>query len=220
VSSTGSVPARSAGPGRPALLLRTFSTDDAYGGIQDDDVVTPAGAPALTGSKDRDYAEQFPQLWQRAYSVAYRVLGSRPAAEDAAQETMAKAYSWWSRIATSPQGWVAKVAYGLAIDQLRRQRRDRTTLAGPGGPDGPDGSEPRDPRDGRDPHHEERMDLMAAIERLPRRQRQVVVLRYLADQSEADTAAAMGLRVTSVRRHTARALAALGGHLVPDLQEG
>jgi RNA polymerase sigma factor (sigma-70 family) len=158
---------------------------------------------------DQDYAEQFDDLWRRAYQVAYRVLGSSAAAEDVAQEALARAYSWWSRISTSAQGWVAKVAYGLAIDQVRRQqsaRKYRQTISQ---------HEPEP-----DPKTEDRMDLMNAIERLPRRQRQVVVLRYLADQSEADTAHALGLRVTTVRRHAARGLSALGGHLVSPVQEG
>jgi RNA polymerase sigma factor (sigma-70 family) len=157
---------------------------------------------------DQDYITLFPVLWQKAYVVAYRVLGSKAGAEDVAQETMARAYSWWSRISKSPQGWVAKVAYGMAIDAVRRQKTARAALV--------EASEV----DERDPRIEDRMDLMAAIERLPRRQRQVVVLRYLADQSEIDTASALGLRVTTVRRHATRALASLGGHLVRDLQEG
>src|SRR6187402_774663 len=77
---------------------------------------------------DTDYVTLFPVLWQKAYVVAYRVLGSRAGAEDVAQETMARAYSWWSRIAKSPQGWVAKVAYGLAIDTVRRQKTAREAL--------------------------------------------------------------------------------------------
>ena len=140
-------------------------------------------------------------LWQKAYVVAYRVLGSAAPAEDVAQETLARAYSWWSRISSSPQGWVAKVAYGLAIDQIRRQRKARDVVE-------------TATEEQRDPRIEDRMDLMNAIERLPRRQRQVIVLRYLADQSESDTATALGLRVTTVRRHATRGLATLGGHLV------
>lgn len=157
---------------------------------------------------DQEYVTQFPILWQKAYVVAYRVLGSKAGAEDVAQETLARAYSWWSRISKSPQGWVAKVAYGMAIDQVRRQKTARAAL------------EKTTEADERDPRIEDRMDLMAAIERLPRRQRQVVVLRYLADQSEIDTANTLGLRVTTVRRHATRALSSLGGHLVSDLQEG
>lgn len=161
--------------------------------------------------RERDYAALFPELWQKAYVVAYKVLGSRAAAEDVAQEALARAYSWWSRIARSPHGWVAKVAYGLAIDQIRHHRVARTALH-----DSSLGAGEQD----HDPRIEDRMDLMAAIQRLPRRQRQVVILRYLADQSEADTANALGLRVTTVRRHATRALSALGGHLVSEVREG
>jgi RNA polymerase sigma factor (sigma-70 family) len=163
--------------------------------------------PTQVSGADQDYAEQFDDLWRRAYQVAYRVLGSSAAAEDVAQETLARAYSWWSRIATSSQGWVAKVAYGLAIDQVRRQQTSRKYMQT---------VSEQEP----DRKIEDRMDLMNAIERLPRRQRQVVVLRYLADQSEADTADALGLRVTTVRRHAARGLSSLGGHLVSPVQEG
>ncbi len=50
----------------------------------------------------------------------------------------------------------------------------------------------------------ERGDLVAALRRLPRRQREVVVLRYLADFSEADVAAALGCSVGSVKTHASR----------------
>lgn len=155
-----------------------------------------------------DYETLFPELWRKAYVVAYQVLGSQAQAEDAAQEAMAKAYSWWGRISTSPHGWVAKTAYTQAIDLARRQVRGKEVLGG----DDPD-------RPTRDARLEDRMDLAAAIERLPRRQREVIVLRYLADQSEADTAAALGLRVTTVRKHAQRGLATLGGHLAVEVRE-
>jgi RNA polymerase sigma factor (sigma-70 family) len=51
--------------------------------------------------------------------------------------------------------------------------------------------------------------LTAALDRLPPRQRAVVVLRYFADQSEAQTAEAMGCSVGAVKSHAAKALARL-----------
>jgi len=169
--------------------------------------MTTSDRQARPRTADQEYAAQFPELWQKAYVVAYRVLGSRTGAEDIAQEALAKAYSWWSRISRSPQGWVAKVAYGMAIDQIRRQRTAAALVEAP-------------EADAQALRIEDRMDLMAAIERLPRRQRQVIVLRYLADQSDADTASTLGMRIATVRRHATRALVSLGGHLVSDLQEG
>ena len=44
---------------------------------------------------------------------------------------------------------------------------------------------------------------------LPRRQREVVVLRHVADMSEADVAAALGCSIGSVKTHASRGLASL-----------
>ena len=51
--------------------------------------------------------------------------------------------------------------------------------------------------------------VQEALHRLPRRQREAVVLRYYGDLTEAQTAAAMGCSVGSVKSHTSRAMAAL-----------
>jgi RNA polymerase sigma-70 factor (sigma-E family) len=55
----------------------------------------------------------------------------------------------------------------------------------------------------------ERSAVIAALGRLPVRQREAVVLRYYADLSEADIAQAMGISKGAVKSHTARAMAAL-----------
>jgi RNA polymerase sigma-70 factor (sigma-E family) len=55
----------------------------------------------------------------------------------------------------------------------------------------------------------ERSSVVAALRGLPVRQREVVVLRYYADLSEAQIAAAMGITRGAVKSHTSRALAAL-----------
>ena len=51
--------------------------------------------------------------------------------------------------------------------------------------------------------------LMQALQKLPPRQREAVVLRYYGDLSEAQTAAAMGCSVGAVKSHTSRAMASL-----------
>ncbi len=55
----------------------------------------------------------------------------------------------------------------------------------------------------------ERSSVVAALRTLPHRQREVVVLRYYADLSEAQIAAAMGITRGAVKSHTSRAMAAL-----------
>ena len=60
-----------------------------------------------------------------------------------------------------------------------------------------------------------RRDLAVALGALPRRQREAIVLRYYADLSEAQTAAAMGCSAGAVKSHTSRAMTALR-HLLED----
>jgi RNA polymerase sigma factor (sigma-70 family) len=55
--------------------------------------------------------------------------------------------------------------------------------------------------------------VLAALRRLPRRQREVLVLRYYADLSEAEIADAIGVSRGAVKSHASRAMAALRAEL-------
>jgi RNA polymerase sigma-70 factor (sigma-E family) len=143
----------------------------------------------------RSFELAFDGLYRLAYKVAYRIVGDRPEAEDIAQEALARASLRWSRLHEHPEGWISRVASNLAIDRYRRVRR------APRVPIGPIGVV--------DDRVTERTDLVAALRRLPRRQREVVVMRYLADLSEADVAAALGCSVGAVKTHASRGLATL-----------
>jgi RNA polymerase sigma-70 factor (sigma-E family) len=55
----------------------------------------------------------------------------------------------------------------------------------------------------------ERDAVLHALRQLPRRQREAVTLRYFADLTEAQTAAAMGCSTGAVKSHTSRAMVAL-----------
>ena len=62
----------------------------------------------------------------------------------------------------------------------------------------------------------EAQELRAQLATLPRRQREVVVLRYTAGLSEAQIAAALGISAGSVKTHASRALHALGSRLAEE----
>jgi hypothetical protein len=64
-----------------------------------------------------------------------------------------------------------------------------------------------------------RLALAAALAKLPRRQREAVVLRYLADLPERDVAAALGISPGTVGAHVHRGLAALRQWLGEDFEE-
>jgi RNA polymerase sigma-70 factor (sigma-E family) len=59
----------------------------------------------------------------------------------------------------------------------------------------------------------ERSAVVAAMRKLTDRQRETIVLRYYADFSEAEVAAAMGISCGAVKSHTARGMAALRAEL-------
>jgi RNA polymerase sigma factor (sigma-70 family) len=100
---------------------------------------------------------------------------------------------------------VSRVASNLALDVWRRrataQRKQRalpTDIA---------------PLDG------ERVDLHRALAKLPKRQREIVMLRYVADLSEAAVASALRCSVGNVKSNGSRGLAALRTMLTPDAEE-
>jgi RNA polymerase sigma-70 factor (sigma-E family) len=178
--------------------------------------VVPDGADAggwsASGPLSVDFAERFPQLYRRAYAVAYRILGEQAQAQDVAQETLARLYLRWSKLAGHALPWVVTVAVNLALDQHRTRQRDhrrhRELVALRG--NSPAGF-------GVDSASDHRADLVRALRTLPPRQRQVVVLRYLGDISEVDTASQLGISAGSVKAHASRGLAALRAILqVPD----
>ena len=145
------------------------------------------------------FDESFAELYRAAYRVAFRLLGDRTEAEDVAQEALARAYASWRSVRDYATPWTCRVATNLAIDRARRGSR----LSGEAAPE----------RAVADAFADERVDLQRALRALPRRQRDVVVLRYLADQPEDAVAATLGVSVGSVKTHASRGLAALRARL-------
>jgi RNA polymerase sigma factor (sigma-70 family) len=165
-------------------------------------------------SGDRpDFDERAAVLGALAYRVGYRILGDRHESEDLTQEALARAFARWSRIGAYDEAWITRVATNLALGVVRsRSRAERRWRRGAAGlrttsSSGRLGSAPVD-----DPTSAlvaQRRELVEVVQSLPRRQREVVALRYLADLPEAEVAAALGCSVGTVKQHASRGLAAL-----------
>jgi len=65
----------------------------------------------------------------------------------------------------------------------------------------------------------QRAEVLEALRRLPRRQREVLALRYYLDLSEAEIAEMLGISRGAVKSHASRGVAALRTDLAPTLQE-
>jgi RNA polymerase sigma factor (sigma-70 family) len=148
----------------------------------------------------------FPELFLPAFRVALRIVENVADAEDVAAEACARALRAWGRLGTLPyrNAWVVRVASNLAVDRVRRRRALPVTAAYV-----PDLAESITLR----------LALAAALRALPRRQREVVALRYLARLSEADVAGSLGISRNTVKQHSGRAVAALLVRLGAEWQE-
>lgn len=151
---------------------------------------------------DSDFDVMFRRNLPRAVALAERIVLEPALAEDLAAEAFARAYARWNRLRSADyvDGWVLRVVTNLAIDHLRRIRPAARSVEAPDAID----------------TMALRLALTEALTRLPRRQRQVIALRYFSDLSEADVARAMGVTVGAVKSHHRRALDTLrrhfGGH--------
>lgn len=118
-------------------------------------------------------------------------LGTEADARDALQETLLAA--WRSRAKlrdpSSFRAWVFGIAANKSRDALRnRSRQGRVSPLGAA-----------EPREG------DAAGLLDALDELPRRDREVLLLRYLVGLSERETAQALGVRLGTVKSRTARA---------------
>jgi RNA polymerase sigma-70 factor (sigma-E family) len=140
--------------------------------------------------------------------LAFGMLGDRPAAEDVVQEAFCGLYRAWDRLPDHDRvlGYLRVSVLNGCRSAIRRNRRVPRPLAVPAAP-----SAEADALAG-----EDQRAAVAALRRLPPRQREALVLRYLADLPEYETALAMGVSRGTVKSTTAWTLAALGRMLRED----
>jgi len=155
-----------------------------------------------TAAELPEFEAEFDRLFGRAFAVARRLTGDPTAAEDIAAEALIRTYVRWSRVRAFEyrEAWVARVATNLAI----KASRGRAPVSDPVTADESDATATR-------------LALVDALARLPRRQRDAVALRYLADLSIDDVASTLGVSAGTVKQSVHRALRTLRTQLGTDL---
>jgi len=143
-----------------------------------------------------DFAAWYAATFPRVRAAVTLGVGDAWLAEEATAEAYARALARWRvvRDMRRPEAWVYTVALNHVRSRLRRLRLERRYLARQHA-----GYEPPPP--------EPDTALWAAVAALPPRARTAVALRYVADLSEAEVAAAMGISRGTVAAtlHKARA---------------
>ncbi len=164
------------------------------------------------GTQRLDFAEFYRSSRDDCLRTVLFSVGDQDTAQELVAEAFARACASWRTVSghPAPAAWVVRTALNMNISRWRRRRRevavpDPSVVADLPGGDGPDSSV--DPR------------IMAAVMRLPVRQRQVIALRLLLDLDTARTAEVLGITPNTVMAHMARALAALRSELVPERQQ-
>jgi RNA polymerase sigma-70 factor (sigma-E family) len=161
------------------------------------------------GAQLLDFAEFYRRSRDECLRTVLVSVGDQDAAQDLVDEAFARACASWRKLSRhpAPAAWVVRTALNANISRWRRRRRE-VSLPDPGAvadvpsPDGAaDG--PVDPM------------IMAALMRLPARQRQVVALRLFLDLDTGRTGEVLGIAPSTVKAHLARALAALRDELSP-----
>jgi RNA polymerase sigma-70 factor (sigma-E family) len=134
--------------------------------------------------------------------LAHVMLGDRAAAEDVVQEAFCGLYRRWDRLA-GPEKALAyvrsSVLNGCRSALRRKQRNDIGGVSQPVVASAESAALAA----------EERREVMRLLRRLPDRQREVLVLRFYLELSDAEIARQLGIRQSTVRSTTHRALAAL-----------
>ena len=167
----------------------------------------------MSAESDEEFREFMRGRWPAMVRLAYGLTGDLGHAEDVAQAAFARAYASWSRVARTgdPDAYVRRIVINENNSRFRRRRvAERLVDAVPE----PSGRRAADTADALG----DSQALMRALRRLGPRQRAVVVLRFWMDMSEAETAAALGCSVGTVKSQASRALAALRGSA--ELMEG
>jgi RNA polymerase sigma-70 factor (sigma-E family) len=161
------------------------------------------GAESLAGVFRAHHAE--------LVRLAVLLLGDRPSAEDAVQDVFARLCV--RDLLPAGDGAVAYVRAAV-LNRCRSTLRRRALARRVGR-----GSEfPGRDSIQRSAEHEailaeERRQVLAALGRLPRRRREVLVLRYCLGLPEAEIAQVLGIRPGTVKSTAARGLAALARDL-------
>jgi RNA polymerase sigma-70 factor (sigma-E family) len=162
------------------------------------------------GELSADRTEAVTELFQMHYPQLVRLarflVDDPETAEDVEMEAYAALHRRWSAIRDPHDAfrYVRSCVLNGARSQLRRRRVVRMHLAVTAVP--PSGL-PVD--DDVATAGSTRATVMALLRTLPNRQRQVLVLRYFANLSEAEIADALGISPGSVKTHAARGMSAM-----------
>jgi RNA polymerase sigma-70 factor (ECF subfamily) len=174
--------------------------------------VRPSELARLIGA---DRTADFDRLWTSSRRAVYRDVLARvgyhqPTAEDVLSQTYLRAVAAWPRFenrGVPATGWLVMIARRLVLDRAKSAYQRRSVLVDVL----PEPAGNRNPADEIVNAHRA-VTVRTALQQIPVRQAQCVALRFMADQSIAETAEAMGCTVGAIKTLQRDGLACLRRH--------
>ena len=154
-------------------------------------------------------ADAFSAFYESEYrnvvALAYALTGRAAVAEELAQDAFLVAHRNWARVSAYdvPGAFVRRVVSNMAVSFTRRLAAEARALARLAARS-PKWSTPLEPTDA---------DFWRSVRSLPRRQAQVLALRYLEDLPDEEIARVLGCSMATVRVHLHNGRVALAGKL-------
>jgi RNA polymerase sigma-70 factor (sigma-E family) len=214
-----------AGLGRYQGWLRDHTQDHGQARATENGAsATPAAAPGAAGpdaflaaptgrtewSADLAVIELYSMHYTSLVRLAAMLVRDTPTAEEVVQDAFIAMHDGWDRLRDADKA----LAYmrQAVVNRSRSVLRHRLVV---------EKNQQQPPPDMPSAEHGalallERSAVIAALRDLPERQREAIVLRYYADLSEAEIAAAMKISRGAVKSHTSRGMAALRAALEQD----
>lgn len=148
--------------------------------------------------RDTDFDDYLVARRSALLRTTYAITGDLNDAEDILQTVLAKAYLAWDRI-DDPDAYCRRAIVNTHHSLWRRAFKRRETTM--------EWTPERTTEDRYDDGTA--TDLWRFVQTLPRRQREVVVLRFYEDLTETEVADVLGISVGTVKSQGSRALASL-----------
>ena len=154
-----------------------------------------------------------------AFSLAYRMCGARPLAEEVVQEAFLSIWrsgARYDRARGSVRTWILGITHHRAIDVLRRgtvQERFRASDEGI-----EERLEARDLTDVEVARREEALEVRGALDDLPDDQRRAIELAYFGGFTQSEIAEMLGVPIGTVKGRMRLGLEKMRGRLAPSAE--
>ena len=186
-------------PGAPVTRTSTWrGIIGVVGQARAREVVDLRGTPPA-------FAAFYGSEYRSVVALAYALTGRAAVAEELAQDAFLVAHRNWARVSgyDVPGAFVRRVVSNMAVSFTRRLAAEARALARFAARS-PRWSTPLEPTDA---------DFWRSVRSLPRRQAQVLALRYLEDLPDDEIARVLGCTTATVRVHLHNGRIALAGKL-------